>query len=454
MGLGEKLRGAMEKLRNSTELDKGTVKEIVKELQRALISSDVEVALVLGLSKKIEAAAFKDLPAGINRREHVIKETYDLLAELLGGEDVKIPEKPGKILVVGLFGSGKTTSIGKIANYYSKRGAKVGVIAGDTFRPAAYEQLEQVAKKAGVDFYGEGGEKNAAKVVRNGLKEFAKHDLIISDSAGRSGLDAELKKEIKEIGTAFNAGHVWLVLAADTGQLAKRQAEAFHNAVGVNGVVITRMDGSAKGGGALAACSATKAPVLFLGTGEKVNDIEEFEAERYLGRIMGYGDLKALLEKARDAGAEEMDIEELMKGEFTLTVFYEQLRAARKMGPMGKVMEMMGLNQQLPQEMLEVGEEKLDGFKVMMDSMTREEKDNPDVLNKSRIARVARGSGKSIEDVRALIKNYKNMKAIFKRFNKFDEKKLEKQGLQGLLKGLGGIKGVRGLGGKKKFKIR
>lgn len=453
MGLGEKLREAMERLRNSTELDRGTVKEVVKELQRALIGADVEIELVLQLSRKIENEAFIDLPQGINRREHVVKKTYELLAEMVGGTAAKIPDKPRRVLMVGLFGSGKTTTIGKIAHYYSKRGAKVGVIAGDTFRPAAYEQLEQVAAKAKVAFFGIKDEKNAAKVVKEGLKKFEKYDLVIADSAGRSALDKELTKEIREISSAFRPEHTWLVIAADTGQLAKRQAEAFHSAVGVNGVIITRMDGSAKGGGALAACAATKAPVLFLGTGEKAADLEEFDAQRYLARVMGYGDLKALLEKAQEIEAEEFDIERLMKGEFNLTIFYEQLKAARKMGPLGKVMEMMGLNQQMPKEMLEVGEEKLDGFKVMMDSMTRAEKENPELLDRGRITRIAKGSGKSEEEVRELIRNYKNMKAIFKRFGNIDEKKLQKQGVQGFLRSLQGTKGVKGMG-KKKFKIR
>src|SRR3989344_1360919 len=355
MGLGEQLRNAIETLRNSSAVDKATVKEAVKELQRALISADVEVSLVLQLSKHIESEAFKDLPKGVSRREHVVKVLYDSLADVMGGSP-KIPEKPKKILLIGLFGSGKTTSVGKIAKWYAKRGMKVGVIAADTFRPAAYEQLEQVSKTAKVEFFGIKGEKNAAKVVREVLPKMRGFDLVICDSAGRSALDDGLVKEVKEIDEAFGAEEKWLIISADIGQTAKKQSKAFHDAIGVNGIIITKMDGSAKGGGALAACNATNAQVYFIGMGEKVDDLQEFDAMRYLSRIMGYGDIAGLLEKIKEAQEdEEIDVEEMMEGEFTIESFYQQLKAARKIGPLNKIAEMMGVGAQVPKEMLEVG---------------------------------------------------------------------------------------------------
>ena len=301
-----------------------------------------------------------------------------------------------------------TTSIGKLAHWYSKRGLKVGVIAADTFRAAAVEQLEQIAKLAKIEFFGIKGEKDAAKVVKKGVEKFKGYDLIICDSAGRSALDNELTKEIKEINNLFDADQRWLVLGADIGQVAKKQAKAFHESVKVNGVIITKLDGSAKGGGALAACHQTNSPVYFIGMGEKIDDIEEFDATRYLSRVMGYGDLQTLLEKAKEIQEEsEFDLEEILKGEFTMETFYQQLVSAKKLGPLGKVAEMMGLGTQVPKEMLEVGEEKLNGFKIIMDSMTIQEKQNPEIINKSRIARVARGSGKNQEEVRELLKHFK-----------------------------------------------
>jgi len=447
MGLGEKLRNAIERLRTSP-LDKDTVKEVIKEIQRALIASDVEIELVLQLSKKIEENAFKELPGEINRREFVIKSTYDELVKLLGGEQPKKIVEPKRILMVGLFGAGKTTSIGKIAKYYAKRGKKVGVICADTFRPAAFEQLQQVSEKAGIQFYGNQKEKHAARIAREGIQHFRGFDLIIVDSAGRSALDRELVKEIKEINSELKPDLTLLVLGADIGQIAGRQAKAFHDAVGVNGVLLTKMDGSAKGGGAIAACTITNAPVYFIGTGEKLDDLEEFDAQRFLGRIMGCGDLQTLLEKAREAiEEEEIDLEELMRKEFNLEIFYKQLKAARKLGPLSKVTEMMGLSMQIPKEQLDVGETKLDGFKVIMDSMTKAEKLNPDLLNHSRISRIAKGSGKKEEEVRELLKHFKQMQRVWKSFRKMDDPKfLEKKGAMEKL--------MKKFGKKKKFKIR
>jgi signal recognition particle subunit SRP54 len=207
------------------------------------------------------------------------------------------------------------------------------------------------------------------------------------------------------------------------------------------------MDGSAKGGGALAACHVSKAPVYFIGVGEKIDDLEAFDATRYLSRVMGYGDLQALLEKAKEvAEEEELSPEELLKGEFTLQAFCEQLKAARKMGPLGKVMDMMGLKAQLPKEMLELGEEKLEGFKIIMDSMTKAEKQNPDIINSNRIARIAKGAGKTQEQVRELLKQFKQMKKAFKKLKDLDETKLEKGFDMGKL--------AQMFGKKKKLKIR
>ncbi len=295
MGLGNKLRGAMEGLRKATVLDKGAIKEAVKDIQRALISSDVEISLVLEISKKIEEEALKEnIPKGLTRREHVLKVSYDELVGLLGGDAKAAPEKPKKILLVGLYGMGKTTTTAKLAKYYMKRGLNVGLICADSYRPAAFEQLQQLSSKLKVPFYGDPKEKVAHKIVENGIKELKKADLVIVDSAGRDALNDELAGEIKAINKVFKPQDKWLVIGADVGQLAKKQAIAFHDAVGVNGVIITRMDGSAKGGGSLVACNETDADVKFIGTGEKLDDLEEFDANRFLSRIMGYGDLQTL----------------------------------------------------------------------------------------------------------------------------------------------------------------
>jgi len=423
----------MDKIQGASTIDKETVKEAVKEIQRALISSNVDTTTVFAISKKIEENAFGEIKGNISRREYITKITYDALVELLGGKTT--PENPKRILLCGLFGSGKTTAAGKLAHYYKKRGKKVGVICADTFRPAAFEQLQTNAKLAGAEFFGIKGEANAGKVVKAGIKDLEKKncDLIICDSAGRSGLDDELVTEIQEIDKEFNGEEKWLVLGADIGNLAKKQAQAFHKAVGINGVIITRMDGSSKGGGALVACNETGASVYFISTGEKVNEFEAFDANRYLSRIMGYGDLEGLLEKAKEADLENLNPEEMLKGNFNLRMFYEQLKATKKMGPLNKVAEMLGLSVKLPKEMLEAGQDKMDSFKIIIDSMTEQERLDPEVINRNRIERVARGAGVKVEDVRELIKQYKQMKKMFKKFKNIQsEKAMKNFGEKGL----------------------
>lgn len=455
MAFGDKLREAFDKLQKATVLDKSAIKEAVKDIQRELIASDISIDIVLDLSKRIEEKAFEKLPEGLSRKEHIIKATYDLLIELLGGQHFP-PEKPKKILLCGLFGSGKTTATTKLAKWYFKRGNSVGVICADTFRAAAFEQLQQNAQKANIPFFGLKDEKNAAKVASTGMQYFKDKNLIIIDSAGRSALDDALVKEIKEIHSVVKPDFVWLVLSADIGQVAKKQAIAFHEAVNVNGVIITKMDGSAKGGGALAACAETKAPVYFIGVGEKIDDLQEFDAQRFLGRVMGYGDLQTLLEKSKEVfEEEEFSPEDLLQEDFTLKTFYQQLQATKKIGTFGKIAEMIGLKKALPEDQLELGEEKMKTFQYIMDSMTEQERKQPDLLNANRIKRIAKGAGRSEGEVRELLKNFKRMKRMFEKFKKFgDEKSLEK--LQKMdQKQLAKFFGGKGMQKKKmKFKLK
>ncbi|HLC36398.1 MAG TPA: signal recognition particle receptor subunit alpha [archaeon] len=454
MGLGDKLREAIDKLQKSRHVDKDLVKEVIKELQRALIASDVEIALVLELSKHVEEEAFKELPEGINRKEHIVKTAHDALVKVLGGIEQFPPKEPKRILLTGLFGSGKTTTSGKIGKYYKKRGKKVGVIAADTYRPAAHIQLKTLAEQAGLSFYGNENEKKSHKIVEEGLKALEKEkiDLIIVDSAGRSGLDEHLTKELIAVNEKLNPDYSFLVISADIGQIAKKQAIAFNESIGINGVIITKMDGSAKGGGALAACGESKSPVYFIGTGEKLDDFQEFDATRFLSRIMGYGDLQALLEKVKEVEVKEQDVEAVLQGKFNLQIFYDQLKAARSMGPLGKVMEMLGMSQKLPKEAMEIGEQKLDSYKVIMDSMTKQEKIDPELINSSRIERIAKGSGKKTEEVRDLIKQYKQMKTMFRSLKNLNPEQMQEGKEFDMSKVFG--KGMKKKLSKKKFKLR
>ncbi len=451
MGLGETLRNAMDKIQGSGIVDEKTVKEAIKEMQRGLIGANVEPTTVFEVSKKIEEKAFEKLTGTISRREYIVKIAYDSLAEMLGGK--KAPEDPKRILLCGLFGSGKTTASGKLGVYYKKRGKKIGLIGCDTYRPAAYEQLETNAKKAGVDFFGIKKEKNAEKIVKEGMKKFKDYDLIICDTAGRSGLDKELIEEIQKIQEVIKADEKILVLPADIGNLAKKQASAFHKNLGVTGVIITKMDGSSKGGGAIVATKETGASVYFISTGEKLDEFEEFDSQRYLSRIMGYGDLQGLLEKAKEAEVENLDPTKILNGEMNFKVFYQQLVATKKMGSLSKVAGMLGLGMKMPKDMLDMGQEKLDGFKVIIDSMTEQERLQPELMNRSRIERIAKGAGKNEKEIRTLLKQFKQMKKMFKKFKGFgSEKAIKKMGEKDLTKMMQQMQGKKAM--KKKFRLK
>jgi len=433
MGLGEKLRDALDRIKNSMHVDKELIKEVIKEIQRALISSDVNIQLVLNISKEIEEKAFVEIPSGITRKEHIVRLCYEILLKYIGGEiKTPLPENPETILLCGLFGSGKTTTAAKLAKFYKKRGHKVGLICADTFRPAAYEQLKQLSEMVGVAFYGNPKETSAAKVTKEGIDLHKKNgcNLIIVDSAGRSALDDELVNEIKEIDKVFNPYFSFLVISADIGQAVKDQTTAFNNAIGVNGVIITKLDGSAKGGGALTACYITKSPVYFIGTGEKADDFEIFDSNRYLSRVLGFGDLESLMEKITEATTEEemekmkdINPEDILKGNVTFGLFKKQLEFSKKLGPLTKVMGFLGVGNKISNEQREIGEKKMAKYRAILSSMTKEELANdPDFLTRSRMDRIAKGSGTKLEDVKELCSHIKKMKKMFKGM---DAKKME-----------------------------
>jgi signal recognition particle subunit SRP54 len=431
--LGESLRNTLDKIKNSMFVDEKLINELVKDIQRSLLQSDVNVKLVFELTKSIKERALKDeVPKNISKKDYLVKVVYEELVKFLGGNGAKINvnKKPFYIMLVGLFGSGKTTTSGKLAKYYQKRGYKVGLISTDTWRPAAYEQLQQLSQKVGVDFFGIKGEKNPVKIFSTYENELKKYDIVIIDTAGRDALNEELIEELNQIRSIVKADENLLVISADIGQAAEKQAKAFNETCGVTGVIITKLDGTAKGGGALTACAVTKAPVKFIGLGEKIDALEEFKPEGFVGRILGMGDLEALLEKVNDAISEE-DAKDLgkkfLKGEFNLIDLYEQMQAMKKMGPLTKVMELIpGMNTaKIPKELLENQQVKIEKWKYAMQSMTREELEDAEIIDASRADRIAKGSGLSSGDVRELVKQYKQSKKMMKML-KGNDKNMEK----------------------------
>lgn len=412
-----RLREIVKSISRSPLIDEEKVKEIIKEIQRALIMSDVNPRVVADLSRSIEEEMKSDkrkLP-GVSEKERLIKTVYDKLVELLGGKEHYEPRLDNhRILMVGLYGQGKTTTIGKIAKYYAKKGKKVGVICCDVERPAAYEQIKQLAEAIPVPYYGDPKEKKAKKVLKDGLNRFRDLEIVVVDSAGRNALDPELAKELKEIHGELKPEEVFLVVGADLGNAASTQALAFREIIPVTGVIITRMDSSGKAGGALSACARIKVPVTFVGIGEKPGDLEMFEAEGFVSRLLGFGDISGLLKKVKEvAEEEEFSPEKLMTENFNLRLFYQQLKAMKKMGPLQKVMEMMGLVN-IPKEMIETSEEKLKIYQYIMDSMTKKELEDPELIDNSRIKRIAKGSGTKEKDVKELLKQYKMSKKMVK----------------------------------------
>ncbi|MBU0898360.1 MAG: signal recognition particle receptor subunit alpha, partial [Nanoarchaeota archaeon] len=395
-------------------VDKEAVEMIVHELQRGLIQADVDIAMVAELSKNIKKKVLEDkLPPGLSLKELFIKTLYDEIVAFLGEEKAEIKIGKQKILVAGLFASGKTTSIAKIAKWFKVRGLNPGLVACDTHRAAAQEQLKQLAQKVGAAFYAEG--KKPEDIARNALKN-AKEDVLIFDSAGRDALDKELARELKELGKIIKPDEVLLVIPADIGQAAKKQAEEFNKLVGITGVVVTKLDGTAKGGGSLAATAVSGAKVKFIGTGEKIGDLELYDPKRFVARLIGYGDIQGLLEKAKEAGLDESDVKKIMEGQFTMIEFQEQIKSMRKMGPLSKVAEMVpGLSgMKIPDGMLDIQEEKMTKWQYMIDSMTKDERENPETIKQNRIIRIAHGSGTSDIEVRELLKYYKQIKKIMK----------------------------------------
>jgi len=417
MDLGEGIRKALAKLTRSTIIDAKTIKEFNKELQKTLLSADVEVELVLKFTKDIENAALKSKPPeGLAPTDYITKIVYDELVKLMGSSYT--PElKKKRILLMGLYGSGKTTTAAKLAKFYQNRGLSAGVICCDVVRPAAYEQLETLAKQANVEFFGIKGEKDPAKIAIEGLKKFKDKSVVICDTSGRNALDNELVEELKRVANAFQPDEKILVISADIGQVSGRQAREFDNAAKITGVIVTKMDGSGRGGGALSATAAAKVPVLFIGVGEKLNDIEPYNAEKFIGGLLGIPDIEGLVGRVQEAikeaniNPEDVDIENL-----TFDTFYTQLKAMGKMGPLKNVFGMLGAPD-VPKEMIEQSEGKLKKYKAIIGSMTKEERNNEKLLHQpGRIARIAKGSGVSERDVHMLISDFNKMKKLFKSF--------------------------------------
>jgi len=444
--LGEVLRKATNKIANAIFLDKNLVDSIVRDLQRALIEADVSIQLIKQLTDKIKQVALDERIKGIDKKEHLIKLLHNELVAILGEyKQLKLKKTQNRIMLLGLYGAGKTTTIAKLGNYYAKRGNKVALVGLDVHRPAAKEQLKQLAEQNKLNYFIDEKEKNAVKTWKQFEPKLKDYDLVLIDTAGRHNLDGELVKEIKELDKEIKPTELILVMPADIGQAAQKQAKEFKESVNVSGVIITRMDSTAKAGGALTACAEAKAGVYFITTGEKINEIEEFNPESFLSRLLGMGDLQALIEKIKsvtDKGQQEKIQAKLEQGKLSLEDVVEQVKSMGNLGGFDKIKGMIpGLGKaKIPEGMMETQQEKIAKWEHIIKSMTPEEKENPEILKKqtSRMARIAKGAGVNTSDIRSLIKQYDMLNEMVKGGSSMDMSQgMSQKQLQKLIKKFG-----------------
>ena len=420
--LKSSLRAAIKKIVNSSGIDEELIKELSKDIQRSLLQSDVNVKMVFEITKNIENRSLNESPPpGLSRKDHIVKILYDELAKLLGNETEFHFQsgKVNKVLMFGIQGSGKTTVTSKLAKFLTKQGYRVAVIGADTFRPGALTQLKTMCEKSDVEVYGENGNENPSEIVKNGLKHFQKTnlDIILIDTAGRHKQEKDLLDEMKQINKTADPDLALLVIDGTIGQQCFTQAEAFHKTVPVGGIIITKLDSSAKGGGALAASAATGAQVMYIGTGERIDDLEVFSPTRFVGRLLGMGDIQAVLDLAKrlENEADDVRMKRISSGKMNMEDFYYQLEEVTKVGSFQGLLDTMpGLSGMVKEDQVEKMEERVDKWRYIIQSMNEGEKKDPDLLNASRIKRIARGSGWPEHEVKELVKNYKNSKNIMK----------------------------------------
>lgn len=418
--MGQRIAGALAQMRNSNVIDEQVLDDLLKEIGNALIQSDVNVKLVMELRTKVKKAVkLEDMGQGLNKRKVIQTAVYNALVELLDpGKKPFVPRKgkPSVYMFVGLQGAGKTTTVGKLASYYKKRGWNPALICADTFRAGAFDQLKQNAGRIKVPFYGSYHETDPVKTARAGVEKFKAdgHDLIIVDTSGRHKQESALFEEMQDVAAAVKPDEIIFVMDSTIGQAAFDQAKAFHDAVTVGSVIITKLDGHANGGGAISAVAATGSPVVFYGTGEHMDALDPFEADSFVSKLLGMGDIKGLMKsysEVLDEGKAEEMAQRLEAGKFSLRDMYEQISGMMKMGSVSKIFEMMPGMGQMAQSMGisgEAGGDRLKKMLCIMDSMTDEELDSQKPINDaSRKMRIARGAGVHPNMVEELVVQHK-----------------------------------------------
>ncbi|MFX1487880.1 MAG: signal recognition particle receptor subunit alpha [Promethearchaeota archaeon] len=450
--LGRQLDNAIRRIRRLPIVDKDAIDALIQDLQRSLLSADVKVELVFQMTENIRKEAMNTKLQKARRKDFIIKLIHDELIKLLGGKLAPIRIKTGKknvILLIGIQGSGKTTTIGKLSKYYKSKGYKVAAITTDTWRPGAYEQLVQLTDQIGVKCYGNPHEKNAIKIAVQETKKAINdgNDLIIVDTAGRHKEETELMKEMAIIEQKLKPNEIILVIDGSLGQQAYNQAIAFDQTTNLGSIIVTKLDGTAKGGGALSACAATNAGIRFIGVGEKIDDLEEFEPSKFVGSLLGIPDIESLIQKVEEAeiAPDDETIKRMMHGKFTLEDLYIQLRSIKKVGKFQQILTMMG-GGNIPDALKDDAERNLERWRIVLDSMTHEEKMEPKIIKKTRKRRIAIGSGTDYSVINKMLDQYNQMKKFMKRFLQMQKKGKGVPGMPGFPGGKAGADFMKKLG--------
>ena len=423
-GLSEKLKGIVNKLKGKSRITEADVKEITREVKLALLEADVNYKIVKDFTNKIgEKALGQDVLKSLTPGQQIIKIVHEELVELLGGKETEglnlSPNPPTIIMLVGLQGSGKTTMAGKLANLLRKQGKKPMMVACDIYRPAAIDQLEVIGKQLSIPVFSNREEKDVTEIVKAALKEANSklNDVVIIDTAGRLHIDETLMKELQNLKEFAKPNEILLVVDSMTGQDAVTVSESFNEQLGINGVILTKLDGDTRGGAALSVKTVTGKPIKFVGTGEKMNDIEVFHPDRMAQRILGMGDVLTLIEKAEEA----FDFEEAVKLEkkihkqdFTLQDYLDQLKQIKKMGSLKSILGMIGIDEKAI-EQAKIDDKQFVLAESIIQSMTVKERNNPDIINGQRRRRIADGSGTTVQEVNKFLKQYNDTRLMMKR---------------------------------------
>ncbi|KPL61158.1 signal recognition particle protein [Rossellomorea vietnamensis] len=427
-GLADRLQGTIQKIRGKGKISEADVKEMMREVRLALLEADVNFKVVKQFVKKVsERAVGQEVMKSLTPGQQVIKVVQEELTNLMGGEQSQIAvakRPPTVIMMVGLQGAGKTTTTGKLANLLRKKhNRKPLLVAADIYRPAAIKQLETIGKQLSLPVFSLGDQVSPVEIAKNAIEKAKEehHDYVLIDTAGRLHIDENLMGELKEIKELSNPDEIFLVVDAMTGQDAVNVAQSFNDALGISGVVLTKLDGDTRGGAALSIRSVTEKPIKFVGMGEKMDALEAFHPERMASRILGMGDVLSLIEKAQ-AGVDEEKAKELEQKmrtmSFTFDDFLDQLGQVRQMGPLDELLKMMpGANKMKGLDKIQVDDKQISHVEAIIQSMTGDEKTHPETINASRRKRIAKGSGTSIQEVNRLLKQFEDMKKMMKQMS-------------------------------------